>query len=104
MPSPRYASQRQYYVCWEFDGEQKFFIINSADRLKAHSIAWSLKEAGHEVAVHDWEIPAGGNAPLWMNAKLAWADRLIAPARYSPMEWASQLWDDQTAREAHSFL
>jgi hypothetical protein len=81
---------------------QRFFIsFNSADRLKAHWIAWSLKEAGHEVAVHDWEIPAGGNAPLWMNAKLAWADRLIAvispdyaPARYSPMEWAFQLWDD----------
>jgi hypothetical protein len=34
--------------------------------------------AAHEVAVHDWEIPAGGNAPLWMNTKLAWADRLIA--------------------------
>ena len=58
---------------------QKFFIsFNSADRTKAHWIAWTLKEAGHEVAVHDWEIPAGGNAPLWMNTKLAWADRLIA--------------------------
>jgi len=39
-------------------------------------MACRLKEAGHEVAVHDWEIPAGGNAPLWMNNKLAWADRL----------------------------
>jgi hypothetical protein len=81
---------------------QKFFIsFNSADRTKAHWIAWTLKEAGHEVAVHDWEIPAGGNAPLWMNSKLAWADRLIAvispdyvPARYSPIEWASQIWND----------
>jgi TIR domain len=81
---------------------QKFFIsFNSADRTKAHWIAWTLKEAGHEVGVHDWEIPAGGNVPLWMNTKLAWADRLIAvispdyvPARYSPMEWASQIWDD----------
>jgi hypothetical protein len=81
---------------------QKFFIsFNSADRSKAHWIAWSLKEAGHEVAVHDWEIPAGGNAPLWMNNRLAWADRLIAvvspdylPARYSPIEWASQIWVD----------
>jgi hypothetical protein len=81
---------------------QKFFIsFNSADRTKAHWIAWTLKEAGHEVAVHDWEIPAGGNAPMWMNAKLAWADRLIAvvspdyaPARYSLMEWAAQIWDD----------
>src|SRR5215472_6072138 len=81
---------------------QKFFIsFNSADSTKAHWIAWTLKEAGHEVAVHDWEIPAGGNAPLWMNTKLAWADRLIAvispdyiPARYSPIEWASQVWND----------
>jgi hypothetical protein len=81
---------------------QKFFIsFNSADRTKAHWIAWTLKEAGHQVAVHDWEVPAGGNAPLWMNAKLAWADRLIAvvspdylPARYSLMEWAAQIWDD----------
>jgi TIR domain len=81
---------------------QKFFIsFNSADKTKAHWIAWTLKEAGHEVAVHDREIPAGGNAPLWMNTKLAWADRLIAvispdylPTRYSPMEWASQIWND----------
>jgi len=81
---------------------QRFFIsFNSADRIKAHWIAWILKEAGHEVAVHDWEIPAGGNVPLWMNTKLAWADRLIAvispdyvPSRYSPMEWASQIWND----------
>jgi hypothetical protein len=36
-----------------------------------------------------------------MNTRLAWADRLIvvispdyAPARYSPMEWASQIWID----------
>jgi TIR domain-containing protein len=42
-----------------------------------------------------------GNAPLWMNTKLAWADRLIAvispdyaPARYSPIEWAAQIWND----------
>jgi hypothetical protein len=81
---------------------QKFFIsFNSADQTKAHWIAWTLRGAGHEVAVHDWEIPAGGSAPLWMNNKLAWADRLIAvispdylPTRYSPMEWAAQIWND----------
>ena len=81
---------------------QKFFIsFNSADQIKAHWIAWTLKESGHEVAVYDWEIAAGGNVPLWMNTKLAWADRLIAvispdylPARYSPVEWASQIWED----------
>jgi len=72
-----------------------------ADRSKAHWITWTLKDAGHEVAVHDWELPAGGNVPLWMSTKLAWADRLVAvvspdyvPSRYSPMEWASQIWND----------
>lgn len=82
--------------------KQKFFIsFNSADRDKAHWIGWTLKEAAQEVAVHDWELPAGGNAPLWMNQKLAWADRLIVvvspdylPARYSPMEWAARIWED----------
>jgi len=81
---------------------QKFFIsFNSADGTKAHWIAWTLKKAEHEVAVYDWEVRAGDNVPLWMNKKLAWADRLIAvispdylPARYSPVEWASQIWND----------
>lgn len=51
--------------------------------------------------MQDWEIPAGGNAPLRMNQKLAWADRLIAvvspdyvPARYAATEWAAAVWDD----------
>jgi len=81
---------------------QKFFIsFNSADQTKAHWIAWILKEAGHEVAVHDWEIPARGNVPRWTNTELAFDDRLIAvispdyvPSRYSPMEWASEIWND----------
>ena len=86
----------------ELPMSQKFFIsFNAADCDKAHWIAWTLKEAGHEVAVHDWEIPAGGSAPLWMNQKLAWADQLIAvispdyaTARFSLMEWAAQIWED----------
>lgn len=84
-------------------GENFFVSFNSADRNAAHWIAWMLRQAGHGVAVHDWELPAGGNIPLWMNEKLSWATRLIAvispnylPARYSPMEWASKLWEDPT--------
>jgi hypothetical protein len=82
-------------------GQKLFISFNSADRDKAHWIAWTLMKAGHEVAVYDWEIRAGGNIPLWMSKKLAWAERLIAvispgyePSRYSPMEWASEIWDD----------
>ena len=44
--------------------KQKFFIsFNLLDRTKAHWIAWTLKDAGHGVAVHDWDNQAGGNAP-----------------------------------------
>ena len=39
---------------------QKFFIsFNSKPREKAHWTAWTLRQAGHAVALHDWEIPAG---------------------------------------------
>ena len=81
---------------------QKFFIsFNSRDRDKAHWIAWTLRAAGHEVAVHDWELPAGGNVPAWMSERLGWADRVIAvvspdytSAVYSMMEWAAKAWED----------
>jgi tetratricopeptide (TPR) repeat protein len=81
---------------------QKFFIsFNLADKIKAEWIAWILKDGGHEVAVHHWELPAGGNVPIWMDKRLAWADRLIAvispdylTGLYSRMEWASQVLDD----------
>jgi len=42
---------------------QKFFIsFNSADRTKAQWIAWTLKDAGHEVASMTGSFPPG-NAP-----------------------------------------
>jgi TIR domain len=61
----------------------------------------SRRAANRDHGRADAPVPASGNAPLWMNNKLAWADRLIAvispdyvPARYSPMQWASQIWND----------
>lgn len=84
-------------------GENFFISFNSADRGAAHWIAWIIRRAGHQVAVHDWELPAGGNIPLWMNERLSWATRLIAvisphylPALYSQMEWAAKAWQDPT--------
>lgn len=81
---------------------QKLFIsYNSKDHQKAKWIAWTLQEAGHEVALHEWELPAGGDIPQWMNEKLLWAERLIAVvspdyvhAKYSEMEWRSLVWED----------
>lgn len=85
---------------------QRFFIsFNSKDDRKAQWIAWTLKSAGHEVAVHDWELPAGGDIPTWMNERLAWAERLIAVispdyvnAVYSVSEWTSKVWGDPSGK------
>jgi len=87
-------------------GRRFFISFNSKDKPKAHWIAWTLLEAGHEVAVYDWEINAGNNVPLWMSKRLAWADCLIAvvspdylEGSYSMMERAAVLWDDPTGEK-----
>lgn len=81
---------------------ENFFIsYNAADRGTAHWIAGVLRQAGHDAAVHEWELPAGGNIPLWMNDRLSSTNRLIAVisphyihAVYSSMEWSAKLWED----------
>ncbi len=89
------------------DSPQRFFVsFNSKDEQKAHWIAWTLRDAGHEVAVHTWELPAGGDIPTWMNERLAWAERLIAvvspdyvTARYSVAEWTAKVWGDPDGKD-----
>ena len=44
-------------------GLKIFVRYTSADRDWAHWIAWTLKEAGHEPFVHEWEIGAGREHP-----------------------------------------
>jgi hypothetical protein len=40
-------------------GLKIFVSYTSADRDWAHWIAWTLREAGHEPFVHEWEIGPG---------------------------------------------
>ena len=47
-------------------GLKIFVSYTSADRDWAQWIAWTLKEAGHEPFVHEWEVGAGENIPAWM--------------------------------------
>ena len=82
-------------------GLKIFVSYTSADRDWAHWIAWTLKEAGHEPFVHEWEIGAGENIPAWMERRLAEADRLIGvfsqkytEALFSKSERTAAYWDD----------
>ena len=86
---------------------QKLFIsFTSPDRQKAEWIAWTLRNAGHMIAIHTWDVPPGGNFLFWMNEKLVWADRVIAvvspdygTAEYSLVEWLSAFHNDPTGVE-----
>ena len=82
-------------------GLKIFVSYTSADRDWAHWIAWTLKEAGHEPFVHEWEVGAGESIPAWMERRLGEADRLIGvfsekytEALFSKSERTAAYWDD----------
>jgi tetratricopeptide (TPR) repeat protein len=82
-------------------GLKIFVRYTSADRDWAHWIAWTLKEAGHEPFVHEWEIGAGVNIPDWMDARAEEADRVLGVFSdhyidpvYSKSERTAAFWSD----------
>src|SRR5215212_7010544 len=82
-------------------GLKIFVSYTSADRDWAHWIAWTLKEAGYEPFVHEWEVGAGESIPAWMERRLGEADRLIGvfsekytEALFSKSERTAAYWDD----------
>ena len=52
-------------------GLKIFVSYTSADRDWAHWIAWTLKEAGYEPFVHEWEVGAGEASRRGWNVVLA---------------------------------
>jgi tetratricopeptide (TPR) repeat protein len=87
-------------------GLKIFVSYTSADRDWAHWIAWTLKEAGHEPFVHEWEVPAGGNIPDWMERRVKEADRLVGVFSdryidpvYSKSERTAAFWSDPIGRK-----
>src|SRR5215218_5696960 len=99
-PLPVDAARLETLSCG-MAGLKIFVSYTSADRDWAHWIAWTLKEAGHEPFVHEWEIGAGENIPAWMERRLAEADRLIGvfsqkytEALFSKSERTAAYWDD----------
>ncbi|HEX8165543.1 MAG TPA: tetratricopeptide repeat protein [Beijerinckiaceae bacterium] len=86
-------------------GLKIFVSYTSADRDWAHWIGWTLREAGHEPFVHEWEIGAGENIPAWMARRLGEADRLLGvfspkymDALFSESERTAAYWNDPMGR------
>ena len=81
-----------------------FFSYTSADSEWAHWIGYILQENGYTPFVHEWEIPAGGNIPGWMEKRLEEADRVIAiispkyleNKEYSLSERLAAYWENPT--------
>src|SRR5215207_8827892 len=87
-------------------GLKIFVSYTGADRDWAHWIAWTLKEAGHTPFVHEWEVPAGGNIPDWMERRVKEADHLIGVFSdryidpvYSKSERTAAFWSDPIGNE-----
>jgi tetratricopeptide (TPR) repeat protein len=83
-----------------------FVSYTSADKDWAHWIAWTLKEAGYTPFVHEWEVPAGGNIPDWMERRVKQADHLIGVFSdryidpvYSKSERTAAFWKDPIGKE-----
>lgn len=73
-----------------------FFIsYNRHDKAWAEWIAWTLEEAGYQVAIEAWDFRLGSNFVLYMQAALTQSQTTIAvlsdhflQAVYVHPEWA----------------
>lgn len=54
-----------------------FVSFTSSDRDWAFWIGQELEKLGHVPRVHEWEIPAGGDIPKWMEESLERADHCL---------------------------
>jgi tetratricopeptide (TPR) repeat protein len=79
-----------------------FFVsFNSADRAWADWIAWTLEEAGYQVAYQPWDFRPGGNFVLEMQKAASETRRTVVvlsdnylKADYTQPEWAAAFVDD----------
>ncbi len=83
-----------------------FLSYSSSDRDWAHWIGVTLRDAGHEVFVHEWEVAAGENIPAWMERKLEAADKMVGvfspayvEAVHSNAERWAAYWQDPDGRD-----
>ena len=77
-----------------------FVSYTSSDREWAFWIGQELEKLGHVPHLHEWEIPAGGDIPAWMERRLQEADRVlcIVSAEYLMKEYSG--WERRAAQWA----
>lgn len=83
-----------------------FLSYTSSDRDWAHWIGVTLRDAGHDMFVHEWEVAAGENIPAWMERKLEAADKMVGifspayvEAVHSNAERWAAYWQDPDGRD-----
>jgi hypothetical protein len=77
-----------------------FVSYTSSDREWAFWIGQELTNLGDAAHLHEWEIPAGGDIPAWMEARLQEADRVlcVVSAEYLAKEYSG--WERRAAHWA----
>jgi TIR domain len=77
-----------------------FVSYTSSDRDWAFWIGQELKKLGHVPHIHEWEIPAGGDIPTWMEDRLQTADRVLCVVSASHLRKDYSGWELHSARWA----
>lgn len=77
-----------------------FVSYTSINQDWAFWIGQELKELGHTPRIHEWEIPAGGDIPAWMEERLEKADRVLCviSANYLTKDYSG--WERRSAQWA----
>lgn len=77
-----------------------FVSYTSSDRLKAFWIGQELEKLGHKPRIHEWEIPAGGNIPAWMEQRHHDADHVLLVVSKAYLAAPYSNWERQAAQWA----
>jgi TIR domain len=77
-----------------------FVSYTSRDRLKAFWIGQELMKLGHTPRIHEWEIPAGGNIPAWMEQRHHDADHVLFVMSKAYLAAPYSNWERQAAQWA----
>jgi hypothetical protein len=82
-----------------------FVSYTSSDRDWAFWIGKELENLGHTPHIHEWEIPAGGDIPKWMDERFDGADHVLCviskaylAAQYSGWERRAAVWAAQSKK------
>jgi hypothetical protein len=77
-----------------------FVSFTSNDRKWAFWIGQELEKLGHVPKIHEWEIPAGGDIPKWMEESLEKADQCLFVVSKTYLTKAYSGWERRAAQWA----